>query len=76
MSNIQVLPLPKVFPIWDHRHSMYPETIRVSFSNGKTVLYRIDIEQPAPQLKDALDDFTELCIGYERKEDDETALRD
>ena len=74
MSEIQVLPLPKVMPIWEHRHSKYPETIRVSFSNGQTMLYRIDIQQPAPQLKDALDEFTELCIGYEREDNNETDL--
>ena len=45
MSEIvQVLPMPKVHPIWEHPGiSKYPETIRVSFSDGKVITYRIDV---------------------------------
>ena len=48
MSEARVLPLPKVLGKWEHDDSKYPETIIVSFSNGKTVKYRIDVEQPHP----------------------------
>lgn len=48
-ETVQVLPLPKVFPIWEHPGiSKYPETIRVSFSDGTTVLYHIDANLPHP----------------------------
>ena len=52
---VQVLPLPKVHPIWEHPGiSKYPETIKVSFSNGKVVTYRIDVEIPHPCFEAAM----------------------
>jgi len=54
-ETVQVLPLPKVHPIWEHPGiSKYPETIRVSFSDGKTVLYRIDADLPHPCFEAAM----------------------
>ena len=54
-ETVQVLPLPKVHPIWEHPGiSKYPETIRVSFSDGKTVLYRIDADLPHPSFEAAM----------------------
>lgn len=67
MSEMQVLPLPLVHPVWEHKHSKYPETIRVSFSNGKTVLYRIVVEQPRPVFRDPLDEFSKTCGKEECK---------
>ena len=54
MSEVRVLPLPKVSGTWEHDYSKYPETIRVAFSDGKTVKYRIDIEQPHPCFEAAM----------------------
>ena len=71
-ETVQVLPLPKVFPVWEHPGiSRYPETIRVSFSDGKTVLYRIDADMPHPALSKAfrnIENMKNICIGYEHKE--------
>jgi len=54
-ETVQVLPLPKVFPIWEHPGiSKYPETIRVSFSDGTTVLYHIDVGMPHPCFEAAM----------------------
>lgn len=54
-ESIQVLPMPKVFPIWEHPGiSRYPETIRVSFSDGKVVTYRIDVDMPHPCFEAAM----------------------
>ena len=39
-ESVQVLPLPKVLPIWEHG-GRYPEIIRVSMSDGKVITYRI-----------------------------------
>ena len=67
MSNIQALPLPKVHPIWEHPGiSKYPETIRVSFSDGKTVKYIIDIEQPHPCFEAAMENIRNL-EGYKHE---------
>ena len=48
MSEARVIPLPKVHGEWEHDDSRYPETIKVSFSDGKVVTYRIDVRQPHP----------------------------
>lgn len=54
-ETVQVLPMPKVHPIWEHPGiSRYPETIRVSFSDGKVVTYHIDIDQPHPCFEAAI----------------------
>ena len=54
MSSVQVLPLPKVMPYWEHKHSRYPEVIKVSMSDGKVIRYVIDIEQPHPCFEAAM----------------------
>ena len=67
MSEPRVLPLPKVDARYGPIGGKYPELIRVAMSDGKVITYRIDINCPAPRLRKDLDDFTDLCIGYERK---------
>ena len=65
-SKIQVFPLPKVLPDWAHKFGKYPDEIRVPMSDGKVIRYVMDVPQPAPVFRSALDEYTELCIGYER----------
>lgn len=69
MSEIQVLPLPKVFPIWDHPGiSRYPETIRVSFSDGTVRTYLLSVEMPHPSLAAAIDNINKMeGYSHERK---------
>lgn len=50
MSEIRVLPLPKVTGVWKHNSSKYPDVIRVPMSDGKVVKYVIDVEMPHPAL--------------------------
>ena len=66
MSEVRVLPLPKVDARYRRTGGKYPETIRVAMSDGKVITYRIDIPQPAPFLKEQLDAFSDLCIGYKK----------
>ena len=54
MSEIRVLPLPKVTGVWKHNCSKYPDIIRVPMSDGKVVKYVIDVELPHPALVAAL----------------------
>lgn len=62
-------PLPIVCPVWDGEWSDYPDGIRVSMSDGNTIVYRREIKQPAPVLKGLLDKFNETCYGgYKYKE--------
>ena len=75
MSEIRVLPLPKVTGIWKHDFSKYPDAVRVSMSDGKVLKYVLDVEQPAPVLRGKLDRFRELCIGYEKPADAATPNR-
>ena len=48
MSEIRVLPLPKVTGVWEHDSSKYPDLIKVPMSDGKVIRYHIDIEMPHP----------------------------
>ena len=42
--------LPKASACFDHETSRYPDHIRVSFDDGRTVVYDIRQEMPAPQV--------------------------
>ena len=66
MSEIRVLPLPKVTGIWRHDSSRYPEVIKVPMSDGKVVTYHIDVEMPHPQLMAALENIRKM-EGYKHE---------
>ena len=64
---------PKILPqpvgTYEHAWSTYPDSLRVSFENGKTVKYVIEIQQPEPVLGKMLDRFNHICFGgYKYKE--------
>lgn len=42
--------LGKVVPIYDHDYSVLPDRIRVLFSDGRTMVYDIHTDQPAPVI--------------------------
>ena len=68
MSEMRVLPLPKVDAKYGPIGGKYPETIRIAMSDGNVITYRIEMEQPRPAfLKDSLDRFSDICVGYEKK---------
>ena len=52
---------------WEHRSDPLPY-LMVPMSDGSTVRYNPEVQQPRPFLKKALDKFTDLCIGYKWKE--------
>lgn len=54
MSEIRVLPLPKVTGIWDHDVSRYPDRIRIPMSDGKVVTYTISVDMPHPCFEAAM----------------------
>lgn len=56
-ERIQVLPFPKVHPVWEHDWSVYPDIIRVPMSDGRVLNYYRVIEQSAPIMGKWLDDF-------------------
>ena len=66
MTEIRVKPLPKVSGTWLYDHSKYPEMIRIPMSDGKVIRYRIDIEQPHPQLLEAIENIRNMKKAGER----------
>ena len=60
--------LPEPLQIYS-MHGPYPDLLRVSFTDGSTQIYELHVKQPKPVLADELNKFTELCIGYERKQE-------
>lgn len=60
-------PFPVVHPVYLSGFSRYPDRVKVSMEDGKVIDYVREVKQPAPVFKDALDKFTELCIGYKYK---------
>ena len=59
-ENVQVLPLPKVDARYGPMGGKYPERIRVPMSDGKVISYRIEVEQPHPQLMEAIENIRKM----------------
>ena len=51
---------------WERRCDALP-FLMVPMSDGTVIRYNPEIPPPAPALRESLDKFTELCIGYEWK---------
>ena len=54
MSEIRVMPLPKVTGVWEHECSRYPDRIRIPMSDGKVVTYTIAVDMPHPCFEAAM----------------------
>ena len=67
MSEVRVLPLPKVDAKYGPAGGKYPETVRIAMSDGKVITYRIDIEQPHPKFTAAMDSLERMVVGYHTK---------
>ena len=57
--------LPKVVPIYERENSLYPDAVRVSFANGRTIEYDIFEEQPAPQIQASIEIIQKWNTGYQ-----------
>lgn len=57
--------LPNPLPIYPS-NGPYPDMLRVSFSDGSTQIYDLRVTQPKPILKEQLDSFTDVCVGYKK----------
>lgn len=60
MNEIRVKPLMNIHGHWIHDSSKYPDVVRIPMSDGKVIRYRIDIEQPHPQLLEALENIRNM----------------
>ena len=67
---IRIIPdLGRIKAHWSHRSSEIPDYLMVPMSDGSVVRYNPEVVQPKPYFKESLDKFTDLCVGYERKEE-------
>ena len=56
--------LPKPMPMYERDSSEYPEMIRVSFSDGRTAVYELRVEQPAPVIIENIKIIRKWKQGY------------
>jgi len=56
--------LGKVVPIYDHDYSVLPDKIRVLFSDGRTMIYDIHTDQPAPVIVQNIKLIRKMKQGY------------
>lgn len=71
MSEVRYMPLPVPKPVWNDDEGGYPDTLKVSFVNGKIRTYRLDpVQQPKPHVistKELARLFKENTLGYKPK---------
>ena len=56
--------LPKPLPMYEHEYSEIPERIRVKFSNGRTAVYELRVDQPAPVIIENIKIIRKWKQGY------------
>ena len=56
--------LGKMVPIYDHNTSKHPDRIRVSFDDGSTAVYVMDVEQPHPLVMESIQIIRKWNNGY------------
>ena len=65
---MSVIPdIPRIKAHWERKSDTLPYLV-VPMSDHTVVKYVPEITQPKPVLAEKLDKFTELCVGYERKQ--------
>jgi hypothetical protein len=60
VSEVRVLPLPKVTGLWQYENSKYPDVIKVQMSDGKVITYRMDVQQPHPCFEAAMNNLERM----------------
>ena len=56
--------LGKVVPIYEHDYSVLPDRIRVLFDDGRTMIYDIHTDQPAPVIVQNIKLIRKMKQGY------------
>ena len=59
--------LGEVVPIYEHDYSVLPEKIRVLFMDGRTMIYDIHVDQPAPVILENIKIIRRMKQGYVNK---------
>ena len=68
MSEIRVLPLPKVTGVYEHEFSKYPDRIRVPMSDGTVVTYTISVEMPHPCFEAAMKSIKKFSANFSKND--------
>ena len=56
--------LEKPVEIYDYDISRYPDRLRVSFADGRTVIYEARVQQPAPVIVENIKIIRKMKQGY------------
>ena len=56
--------LEKIVANYEHESSLYPESVRVSCGEGKTIIYDRRVEQPAPVFEENIRIIRKWKQGY------------
>lgn len=59
--------LEKPVEIYEHDYSKYPDKLRVSFADGRTFVYDIHTDQPAPVIVQNIKLIRKMKQGYVNK---------
>lgn len=59
--------LGQMVPFYEGDSSRYPKMIRVSFEDGKTMVYELRVEQPAPVIVENIKIIRKWKQGYVNK---------
>lgn len=59
--------LGEAVPIYEHDYSVLPDKIRVLFTDGRTMIYDIHIDQPAPVILENIKIIRRMKQGYVNK---------
>jgi len=56
--------MPQVVTYYEHEYSELPEQVRVSFEDGRTAIYDLRVEQPAPVILENIRIIRRMQVGY------------
>ena len=62
--KIRTETLEKAVAIYSHRWSEVPDMLRVSFADGRTAVYELRVEQPAPVIVENIKIIRKWKQGY------------
>ena len=57
-------PLGSVLIHYDREDSRIPDSLRLSFSDGTTAVYRLHVDQPAPIITENIHIIRKWKVGY------------
>jgi hypothetical protein len=72
MAHQPIPDIPNIKAHWERRTDPLP-FLMVPMSDGNVIRYNAEVKQPRPVLKDGLDRFTKVCVGYEMTGDAATS---